>query len=233
MVQRLVEQLAQSSAQHIARVVVTHNIPEPALTESSQAWPFVVERVLNPKPLGFGENHNNALRGAKEPLVCVLNPDVELIAGQEPFAALIATACEKAVGCAYPTQVDEHGTVQDSERELPSPWALWKRRALHQPQRYVDWVNAAFIVVPAAMWHAVGGFDTRYFMYCEDVDLSLRLQLQGGVLRRAGARVIHRGERASSKQWQHLRWHVQSLLRLWTSRAFWQYCRRGVPRHPL
>lgn len=231
LVQRLLQQLADMSAASIARVVVTHNVPEPALRAPAGGWPFELEIVCNAAPRGFGANHNHALRGAAEPFVCVLNPDVELLAAQEPFAALVRAAAAPGVGCAYALQLDAAGRVQDCEREIPSPSALWRRRVLRRPQRAVDWVNAACMVLPLAAWRGVGGFDESYFMYCEDVDLCLRLRLGGLRLQRAPARVVHAGQRASSRRWRHLAWHVRSLLRLWRSEVY----RRarslpGVPR---
>ena len=70
--------------------------------------------------------------------------------------------------------------------------------------------------------HPLGGFDARYFMYCEDVDLCLRLRLQGWQLVRAAAQVQHQGSRASRRAWQPLAWHIHSLLRLWASPVFWR-----------
>lgn len=224
-VQGLLEQLARSSAAHIARVVVTHNVPEPPLRTPAGGWPFSVDAQENPRPLGFGANHNRALQGAREPFVCVLNPDVELLAGQEPFGALLKAAGQPGVGCAYPQQLDGAGQVQDSERETPTPLALWRRRVLRKPQQRVDWVNAACIVLPLPIWQAVHGFDEAYFMYCEDVDLCLRVRLAGGRLQRAEASVVHAGQRASHRQLRYLLWHVRSLLRLWCSPTLWQALR--------
>lgn len=219
-VQRLLQQLAEDSASHIARVVVTNNIPEPDIPTPPGGWPFALEVIANAAPCGFGANHNRALLGAVEPFVCVLNPDVELIAGHEPFAALLQAASAPGVGCAYPVQCDASGKIQDSERETPSPSALWRRRVLGQAQRSVDWVNAACMVLPLPVWQALRGFDASYFMYCEDVDLCLRLRLTGWRLQRAPARVVHAGQRASGRQWRHLAWHVRSLLRLWCSPTY-------------
>ena len=220
LVQRLLHQLAGASAASITRVVVTHNVPEPELQVPAGGWPFALEIVCNAAPRGFGANHNHALRGAVEPFVCVLNPDVELLAAQEPFAALVRTASEPGVGCAYPLQLDAVGRVQDCERETPSPLALWRRRVLRRHEREVDWVNAACLVLPLPAWQAVRGFDESYFMYCEDVDLCLRLRLGGLRLQRAPARVVHAGQRASGRHWRHLIWHVRSLLRLWCSDVY-------------
>lgn len=218
MVQRLLHQLAGISC--IARVVVTLNIPEPAPEAPAQGWPFALDIRANASPRGFGANHNRALQGAQEPFVCVLNPDVQLLAGQQPFGALLDAAAREGVGCAYPLQVDLAGKLQDSEREIPTPWALWRRRVLRQPQAGVEWVNAACIVLPLPVWQAVKGFDEAYFMYCEDVDLCLRVRLLGLRLQRAAARIVHEGQRASGREWRHLAWHVRSLLRLWSSDVY-------------
>ncbi len=44
------------------------------------------------------------------------------------------------------------------------------------------WVSGACLVVDAPLWRAVGGFDPRYFLYWEDVDLSFRSVGAGGEL---------------------------------------------------
>ena len=222
LVQRLLHQLAQCSAASVARVVLTLNLPEPAPAPPPGGWPFALQLLHNRKPAGFGANHNRALAGAPEALVGVLNPDVVLLAGADPFAALVQVAAQPGVGCAYPVQVDAHGVVQDSERALPTPAALWRRRALGQAEQRTDWVNAACLVLPQPVWQAIGGFDEAYFMYCEDVDLCLRLRLAGLALVRAPAQVLHAGTRASHLRWSHLRWHVRSLLRLWCSPVYRQ-----------
>ena len=219
LVQRLVHELAQCCAASVSRVVLTLNLPEAVPAPPPGGWPFVLEVVHNRAPAGFGANHNRALAGARERFVCVLNPDVAL-AGRDPLASLVQAAAQPGVGCAYPVQVDAHGVVQDSERALPTPAALWRRRALGQAEQRTDWVNAACLVLPQPVWQTIGGFDEAYFMYCEDVDLCLRLRLAGLALVRAPAQVLHTGTRASHRRWSHLRWHVRSLLRLWCSDVY-------------
>jgi N-acetylglucosaminyl-diphospho-decaprenol L-rhamnosyltransferase len=41
------------------------------------------------------------------------------------------------------------------------------------------WVSGAALVIRTEAWRAVGGFDTRYFMYFEDEDLCRRLRALG------------------------------------------------------
>ncbi|QNP49951.1 glycosyltransferase family protein [Diaphorobacter aerolatus] len=228
-VTELLEDLRRFSAGSVHRVVITLNKPAEELqwpADPLSAWPFEFQVRRNDHPLGFGENHNRALADAVEEFVCVLNPDIRLIA--DPFADLVGCAAQSGVGCAYPVQVDEAGQVQDSERALPTPVALWQRRALGHAEKRLDWVNAACLVLPAAVWRQVRGFDERYFMYCEDVDLSLRIRLAGLSIVRAPVRVIHAAQRASGRSLSHLIWHVSSLLRLWSSSVY-RRARRLAP----
>jgi N-acetylglucosaminyl-diphospho-decaprenol L-rhamnosyltransferase len=56
----------------------------------------------------------------------------------------------------------------------------------------VGFCSGAALVVRRDAWDDVGGFDERYFMYGEDLDLSLRLRLAGwGVGIAPAARVAH------------------------------------------
>jgi hypothetical protein len=59
-------------------VCVTLNIPEPALERSIREaqWPFRVAVTVNSKPLGFGSNHNQALRDSDAAWFMIVNPDV-------------------------------------------------------------------------------------------------------------------------------------------------------------
>jgi GT2 family glycosyltransferase len=43
-------------------------------------------------------------------------------------------------------------------------------------------LSGACLAIPLATWRALGGFPERFFLYHEDVDLSLRLRMRGGVL---------------------------------------------------
>lgn len=218
--QELLLQMARECAGSVTRVVLTQNLPETEPRAPEGGWPFALDVVRNTTPRGFGANHNHALAGAEEPFVCVINPDVALLEGPDPLAALRDVAAEPGVGCAYPVQLDAQGRVEASERELPTPLALWRRRVLGRPQRRVDWVNGACMVLPAAVWARLDGFDEGYFMYCEDVDLCLRLRALGLRLERAPVRVVHAGQRASHHDSRHLAWHARSLLRLWFSAPY-------------
>jgi N-acetylglucosaminyl-diphospho-decaprenol L-rhamnosyltransferase len=216
----LLDDLARAPAGLLHRVVVTHNLPAAPL--HVEGLPFELLQIHNPSPLGFGANHNQAFAHADTPFFAVLNPDMRL---RDPalWPQMLSAARQPGIGAVTATLLNPDGSVQDNQRALVTPWSLFRRRVLRQPEQRVDWFSASFLLMPAAVYRAVAGFDERYHMYCEDVDLCLRLQLAGLRLERSAATAEHHAQRDSLRRWRPLWWHVHSLLRLWCSVAFWRY----------
>lgn len=226
-VQALLQLLARTSSDSVQRVWITHNCPEPLSVDAS--WPFDVRSLHNSAPQGFGANHNQAFRyeqACSRPaeFFAVLNPDLGWT--QDPFPPLLAAAAQRHAGCAYPLQVTPTGERQDHQRSLPTPVAVLRRYMVpdHRLPLRIDWVNAACLLFPAAAFGDVGGFDEKFHMYCEDVDLCLRLQLKDYQLMESqDATVVHEAQRASHEQLRHCMWHLASLWRLWHSDAYRDY----------
>jgi GT2 family glycosyltransferase len=78
----------------------------------------------------------------------------------------------------------------------------------------------------AKVFDRLQGFDEGYFMYCEDTDICLRLQLAGWSMAPMGGAVRHDAQRKTGHHWGHLAWHVRSLLRLWCSDTYAQFKKR-------
>ena len=228
---------------NFSRIVVTLNIPE--LEEINDSWftlpaGIQVLPLKNAKPKGFGANHNEAFKYCDTDYFCVLNPDIAFQV--DPFPSLLAVLAGHQVGCAYPVQINVAGAALDSERELTGPWSVISRHLPFVGERFrsqslkvqkfgsvpVCWVNGAFMMFKSDVFRRLGGFDERYFMYCEDVDICLRLQLAGHTLARADATVIHDTQRRTLRDFHHFAWHVRSLFRLWNSRAYRDFKQRFV-----
>ncbi|WP_333705998.1 glycosyl transferase [Ottowia beijingensis] len=230
----LLAQMAALGGLRPRRVILTLNLPAPALASAVRArdWPFALELVVNDVPVGFGTNHNRAFARDRvlggSDAFAVINPDIRLLGN--PFIPMVEVFRSRpAAGCVYPRQIDRHGRQQDSERLLPTLRRLLRRHVGGRRHEVADgarpdWVNAAFLLLRRQAYAEVQGFDERYHMYCEDVDLCLRLQLRGWQLLRADAAVVeHRAERASHRLLSHLGWHLRSLARLWRSSAYRDY----------
>jgi GT2 family glycosyltransferase len=64
----------------------------------------------------------------------------------------------------------------------------------HDSTRAVDQVPGGFFLIRRPVFEAVGSFDERFFMYFEDVDLSLRVHQAGWQsIYFAGASAVHKG----------------------------------------
>ena len=156
----------------------------------------LVERLGDVRAAGFLQKHDQLLLQAMK--LChgqlVDKADGVLALFERPIQALAPHGAvprfhsvgQPGVGAVTATLLNADGSVQDNQRALVTPWSLFRRRVLQRPELQIDWYSAAFLLLPSAAFRAVGGFDERYHMYCEDVDLCLRLQLASASLPAAG-----------------------------------------------
>jgi N-acetylglucosaminyl-diphospho-decaprenol L-rhamnosyltransferase len=221
MVQKLLYQLAALEESGLLRVVLTQNIKESLPDAPASGWPFIFEVRSNSTPKGFSANHNAALIGAEEDFLCLMNPDVDLLQNN-PFPPLMRVLERPGVGLAYPLQIDDQGSLQDSEREVPTIFSLYQRYFCSRVESRPEWVNAAFWIVKREAWLRLCGLDARFFMYCEDVDFCLRLRLKGWKLARSNTVVRHQAHRDSHRKLKYTFWHVCALVRLWSRPVFWR-----------
>ena len=223
MVDRLITQL--QSCPEVSQIVLTRNIPE--VTES--VYPDSVSVIENAAPSGFGANHNAAYRRCSEPYYCVLNPDIEL--DGNPFPVLLACLEASGAAVAAPLILSPEGNVEDSVRHFPTVGSLLRKALLgddgnyaidiNAPSLFPDWAAGMFMLFRAAEFAVLGGFDDRYFLYYEDVDICKRAWQAGmKVVVCPSVHAIHAARRASRKNLRHMRWHLASMLRyLWRHRV--------------
>jgi GT2 family glycosyltransferase len=208
-----------------SEIILTLNCPEDeGFLERSADLGITILR--NVRPLGFGANHNQAFAMSRGRAFVVVNPDIRL--PKPPWQAL-AEAMTADVGACAPMVVSPTGSPEDSVRRYPTMSRLFRRAVLKQRSPdyvaagadsrpvSVEWTAGMFMMFDADAYRAVQGFDTRYFMYLEDVDICKRLNAKGlRVLWVPGCSVIHDARRASQRSWQHARWHLRGVLRFLT-----------------
>jgi GT2 family glycosyltransferase len=221
---QLLADLAAHASGAVAKVILTLNIPEPMRPDP--ALPFAVDLLRNVRPQGFGANHNQAFARCQSDFFAVLNPDLRVV--QDPFASLRRCLADPASGIAAPVVREVDGSVADFARTLVSPWDVVRRRIHLRADSDLDaapeWLAGMFLAFRRSVYADLGGFDTRYFLYCEDVDICARARLRGLRLQIArDASVTHIAQRASRRSMNRMRQHVLSLLRLWTSPVYHDY----------
>ena len=223
LVKNLLDDLAQRTSRGFT-VVVTVNIPED-LPFVPGNYPFRVLLLQNRERMGYGSNHNQAFRAVASEFFCVLNPDIRLV--EDPFPALLQVLCSPGPAAAAPRMLSAEGQREDNARCFPTPWAI-ARKALGMPERVAspgaarpDWIGGMFMLFRSEAFARVGGFNERYFMYYEDVDICARLRLRGqSVALCEQAAAIHDARRDSHRKPRYLVWHLSSMLRFFLSGPF-------------
>ena len=224
----LVSSLLADLAKHCGptvSVVLTLNIPEPPPVGEA-GYPFALRIIRNASPRGFGANHNTAFKYCASRYYCILNPDVRL--DENPFPTLIGELEKPKAGLVAPRIVNPEGSTEDSARRFPTPWFIVRKffgmieeldyrigRSTISP----DWVAGMFMLFRKDVYAELSGFDERYFLYYEDVDLCRRLRKLGYDIRLLpSVAAIHDARRESHGSLRHLRWHLASMLRFMATR---------------
>jgi len=218
LVNQLLEDLARCAPG--LKVIITENVPDGEPLRLSQVS-HEYEIIRNSHAKGFGANHNAAFARCRSELFCVANPDIRLPA--DPFGPLAATLSARRSGAVAPLVLSEQGSVEDSARRYPTLASLVRKAftkgakpdyANDQGAIEVDWVAGMFMLFATEAYRAVGGFDERYFLYYEDVDLCRRLRSRGyGIVYEPAVSVVHDARRASRKDPRLMRIHAASALR--------------------
>ncbi len=155
--------------------------------------------IWNEENVGFARANNQALQQATGQYILFLNPDT--LVGEDCFEKCISFIRAKGdeVACGVRMINGSGKFLKESKRAFPSPLTslfkitgmstLFSRSAVfaryhlgnldpHQVHE-IDVMAGAFTMVPKKILDQVGGFDERFFMYGEDIDLSYRIQKAG------------------------------------------------------
>ncbi|BBA87076.1 glycosyltransferase family 2 protein [Mycobacterium pseudoshottsii] len=184
--------------------------------------------------LGYGTAVNRAVAQLTEQpesddWLIVANPDVQWGPGSID-ALLEAVERWPQAGALGPLIRDPDGSVYPSARHLPSlvrggmhavlgpvwprnPWTkAYRQEHLEPSERPVGWLSGSCLLVRRSAFRQIGGFDERYFMYMEDVDLGDRLGQAGWLsVYVPSAEVLHhKGHSTGRDPANHLAAHHRS-----------------------
>lgn len=223
MVSRLVEKLLNFP--QVTRVIVTFNIPEHIQLPNATH----IRTITNETPQGFAANHNSAFNECREEFFCALNPDVEFM--NNPFPLMLNAFLDKRVALVAPRVVSTSGAHEDSWRQFPSLRIIFGKVLGGDGARYglrstgenfeVDWVAGMFMLFRSKVFHKIGRFDDRYFLYYEDVDVCVRIWRSGfRILACPTVCVAHAARRESHRRMRYFLWHLCSMLRYFRTHWF-------------
>lgn len=181
---------------------------------------------------GFAKANNKALAIAKGEFILFLNPDTSV--PENCFHQCIGfMKAHTEAGALGIRMMNGNGHfLKESKRGFPSPMvSLWKMTGLtamfprspvfskyylghlneHQDHE-VDILSGAFMMVKNEALNKIGGFDERFFMYAEDIDLSYRIKLAGYKnYYFAGTSIIHFKGASTKKDFKNVRQFYKAM----------------------
>jgi N-acetylglucosaminyl-diphospho-decaprenol L-rhamnosyltransferase len=207
-----------AASQHPVVPVVADNAADPELRELAERGAIAVEDMGG--NLGYGAAVNEAVRRLAErpEWLLVVNPDVIFHPGAIDELLRVARSVV-GIGMVGPQILTPAGETYPSARSLPSlrtgighallgkvwrrnPWtARYTADQEHPPrERLAGWLSGACFLVRMRDFDAVGGFDEKFFMYFEDVDLGARIGRLGREIVYAPSAVVeHSGGHATAQ----------------------------------
>jgi GT2 family glycosyltransferase len=219
--------------QHVLRWIVVDNGSSDEIRDAVQAMGGVYVRPG--KNLGFGRGHNLALKqlaGVDAPYHLILNPDI-VFDGDALGRLADVMDSHPDVGLVMPKVLYPDGSNQYLCKLLPAPIDLVLRRFLPGPLKrvaqkrtasyelrfldsntpaYVPSLSGCFMFARRSVLEAVGGFDERFFLYMEDVDLCRRMLAVSRLLYWPGVTVEHVHQMGSYRNRKLLFLHIRSAI---------------------
>lgn len=156
-------------AQRISDIVVVDN----ASTDNTVKRIQSARTIKNTENRGFAVAANQGANNLTNPYILFLNPDAELksslISALEMFAqdsklAIVGLLLENTLG---KPELFSYGLE-------PTLGHMITRKFISSVARQPQWVSAGAVIVRRTAWEELKGFDERFFMYWEDVDLCRR-----------------------------------------------------------
>jgi hypothetical protein len=217
----------------IERWVVVDNGSSDAILDAVQEMGGLY--VRSGENLGFGRGHNLALKhlvGVDAPYHLILNPDIEFGADTLGRLAGMMDAAPE-VGLVMPKVVYPDGGVQYLCKLLPAPMDLVLRRFApliikrlaqeriaafelrnfdYAAPAHIPYLSGCFMFARRSVLEAVGGFDERFFLYMEDLDLCRRIAAKSKLLYWPEVAVTHVHQKASYKSFRILRLHLVAAI---------------------
>ena len=205
--------LDRSTVGQLLRVVIIDNASTDGSAKGLRTEQLSLEVVFNENNSGFAAACNQGAKRGTAPWLLFLNPDVRVEPDTvEGAVGYLDNPGNSAVGIVGIQLLDVNGRIVRSCARTPTVGSLLARTLFldricpalvrphfleewdHSDTRPVDQVMGAFLLVRRVLFEQLGGFDERFFLYYEDLELCLAARSAGWkVVHFAGVRAEHVG----------------------------------------
>lgn len=197
----------------LSRVCVVDNASCDDSADGIGEHELPIQHIRNEENRGFGAACNQGARASQSDYILFLNPDIKLFENSLiiPIAFMEKPGNER-VGIVGVQLFDDSGDVARTCARFPTPSLLcastiglnklfprqfpdhFMKEWSHSENRVVDQVMGAFFLMKRSLFQSLGGFDERFFVYFEDLDLSYRAWKAGcRSVYLADAQAYHKG----------------------------------------
>jgi len=222
------------------------NSPTKNLQTQIEQFSQKIKYVHLNKNIGFGSGHNVAIKKAARDgfkIHFIINPDIRIERAEDIDSLANHIKNSKNCGLVVPKIIYPNGSIYASVKHLPNPFILFIRRfiKLSPISRFVDniyeikvnekelifkipktaFVSGCFMCISIPTFNLVEGFDERFFMYMEDVDLCRKISHISEIHYISTSQVIHVHNRESHRNNKLLFIHISSALKY-----FAKWCRK-------
>jgi GT2 family glycosyltransferase len=210
-------------------LIVVDNDSRDGAAEAVEALAPQAKLLRSGRNAGFATACNEGAALAEGELLVILNPDAAPLPG---FGEAIRRPLAEGRGwTAWQALVADHGATEINSAGNPVHftgivWAGGHGRPIGEAPEAgeVPALSGACLAIPRRTWEEAGGFPAPFFLYHEDVDLSLRLRLAGGALGIEPSAVVDHDYEfgASAGKWRWLernRWAF--LIRVYPAPLLW------------
>jgi GT2 family glycosyltransferase len=183
--------------------------------------------------LGYGRAHNIALRASagRSRYNLVMNTDIE-------YASTVVTRlvsfmdADTGTGLTAPKVCYPDGSLQYVCRLLPTPANMFLRRFMprspwtdradsayelrwwdHKTVANIPYFQGSFMLLRTQLCNSLGGFDERFFLYGEDIDLTRRMHQVAATLYVPDVSIVHQYRRYSNQSLRGTWYGIQNNCR--------------------
>jgi len=167
----------RSQSGYNPEVILVDNASQDNSLEVAKGFLPWLKVIANNRNLGFARANNQALKISRGQYIYFLNPDTELRGGV--FGAIMGfMESNPEVGLGGTRILNPDGSSQSSvERRYPGE--RHSRGELSGLKGEIAWVSGASMIARRSVMREVMGFDERFFLYGEDLDLCLAVRNAG------------------------------------------------------
>jgi GT2 family glycosyltransferase len=173
--------------------------------------------ITNDYPMGFGCNHNLNFKIYKSEFFLVINPDVYFL---DFDLSSFYQYFNDNKSCKLLSPFVFENNLQIKYYNYPSIISLFltifkkKELCVNKDHDNLKWIPGLFMFFDSNTFRDLDGFDTRFYMYLEDVDICKRLCDSGCEIKLLDSlQIFHNAHRSSHKSIKFFFWHLSSYLK--------------------